>query len=73
MKLIKRLEHTQTSMEGAIFGWDIFRSADYSAIDNTADRISAEKARSLLIKGHTIIIALNIGKLRLFKRLFIRI
>jgi len=72
--IIQRLKHDAISMEEGIFGWDIFKCADYSVIDSsTSGFMGPEAIRSKIIKGHTIILALNIGKIRLFKKLFIRI
>ncbi len=66
MKIIKRLNHQDVVMKDAIFGWDIFKCGDYSAIDRTGELAPVPI-------GYAIILAINIGKFRLFKRSFIKI
>ena len=75
MKLIKRLKHTDTEMTDAIIGWDWFRCGDYSVADaiiSSGER-NFSKMRSAIKIGHTLIIALNLGPIKFFKRSFIKI
>lgn len=64
-------------MTDAILGWDFFRCADYSVVDSMVSNSSSyptlEAAKSKLKIGHTIIFAVNLGPIKLFKRLFIGI
>jgi hypothetical protein len=73
MKFIKRLEHTAHECKDAIIGWDIFRCADYSTIDSAgSDEFNKINIGGLRpIYGRTIIFALNLGKLKFFKRWFL--
>jgi len=74
MKLFKKLERTAREMTDAVIGFDVFRCADYSAVDGApAKHTNVNAIRSQLIMGYTIILAANIGKTKFFKRLFIRI
>jgi hypothetical protein len=76
MKIIKRLNHTDTFMVGSIMGWDIFWCRDYSNVDGKTERGIDGKTYmpdTPAIYGYTIILALNLGSIRFFKRLFIKI
>jgi len=68
--IIKRLKHTDTQMNDAYFGWDIFRCGDYSEIDLSSDII---KNKNKIKMGYTIIFAINTKLIKVFKRLFISI
>jgi hypothetical protein len=73
MQFIKRLKHTAQSCENAIIGWDIFRSGDYSSIDNAANQnYKNVKVGVKPIYGKTVIFALNLGKFKFFKKWFFK-
>ncbi len=63
MEIIKRLSHDATAMVDAYLGWDIFKCADYSKVDRGEANVPEP--------GHTIVIAVNIGPIKFFKRLFV--
>jgi hypothetical protein len=58
-------------MKDAIFGWDIFRCRDYSNVDGAVDNLS-DLRKVKPIFGYTIILAIKLKGLELFKRLFIK-
>lgn len=74
MKLVKRLSHTAKEMNDSIFGWDIFRCRDYAALDRSIDEPIDFSEISKLdpVFGYTIIFAVNLKVIKLFKRLFIK-